>query len=1100
MSDIIFKYGVEIEFAFNMVNIIDYFIKNSEQYINLNIILFNSQINDIFEELFKIKNFKDIIDIDTEYKTIKKIRDLKYSDNTYYEIIKEQINTNELKIKIKNEFISLLDNIFNYIKKNNYSDNSSSFAEFIFKTFKINNHNMFKLLIKYINNIYTNIVIYNDDINKLLPFYDESLNYIMPNLDDDKIYLTLIRDNSVICSDLLYYTINNINNNILDNYLLNKCECISQVFTSTDDVKNKLSILFSNVNKLFINCPKTSNHVHISFNEGNKVIIPNINHIVFITALCYIIQDDIMDYVLYFRKNNDYCKLLNFKNIKEKFKSDDNLYNDNIKLLLKIFFNENYSDERYYWINLMNLFKDNYTSNRPPTIEFRLKHGSNDAEEISNFCKLYEMIIKYGIKLSESFMKSEYDINEVIKYILQNYTRESLKTSNKQKLNYLELILSKDKILTDYFKNQKKIIKIANKKLINYNISENYCQKGSKIELYDILELKIDSKPKFITNGKSKSITGGKPELSTDNSSLNYLDKLIKEFFELSKEDTLKFNKILDDNGVLFSYVLNQTKDYIIDVDIYVHKNKLKKFLASFEKFNVNIIDIKLTLEDESYLYENKILQQILFKVPYSFDKKITILVVDDITSFDEIRSNFLFNIMNAYYDKKIYKNSHGNNILDIKKSYTIGYNNRIIPYVYNKIQIYENNGYVININIIESSFSVKISNNDEYIIKTILNNIFNIYENKNIYNHDDNTEENFFYLSNKLDFLNFFNKYNYSKFIEDLKILLNNKIDVRRLIFNTIKYILINIFTIEINQLNFDKVKIKTHKNIFIQFIVAHKLFMFDHYDYVDLVEYDFSKIITKKLKLGSVYNDSNDDYSKDDDSDDSDDSDDYTSYNSLYLHLNNNINITKQKINFFKKYITENNDNIILVLNDNNIIHITKKELDKYVSKINDNWLFNCTDISKIKKLMEKPYIKLPQSVGTNIFVSYNDLYNLFISNAQIFFLNKKISIEQSQSLKNIIIRYKKINKEKYYELDIPSLSRSQRSLGGLSQFKPNTNKDFLLKSQQEISYYKRTSFGYAYIGNKLPDDLKDIKENELIEYGIIIKKIKTKKKFYL
>ena len=39
--------------------------------------------------------------------------------------------------------------------------------------------------------------------------------------------------------------------------------------------------------------------------------------------------------------------------------------------------------------------------NKPYTIEFRIKHGSTDAEELSNVCKLYQNIINYGIDLSK---------------------------------------------------------------------------------------------------------------------------------------------------------------------------------------------------------------------------------------------------------------------------------------------------------------------------------------------------------------------------------------------------------------------------------------------------------------------------------------------------------------------------------------------------------------------------------------------------------------------------------------------------------------------------------------------------------------------------
>ena len=480
------------------------------------------------------------------------------------------------------------------------------------------------------------------------------------------------------------------------------------------------------------------------------------------------------------------------------------------------------------------------------------------------------------------------------------------------------------------------------------------------------------------------------------------IDNLIKNYFKFSTNDEVqKFKKILDDNDALFSYVLNQTKDSIIDVDIYVHKSKLKNFLASFKFRNFYIVETLLTLEDELYFTENKILEQITFNcgISRTIFINLTILVVDNKKPLNSIISNFLFDITNAYYKEKIYENKNKTDRCLIKYIYTIGYNDRDISYYDRKKKLYENNEYgLIIADYIRLNSDKIITNKDEYVIKFILNYMFDIYE--SIYiktcNYEDDEDDDddgnlgFFILSNKLDFLNFFNKYNYSKFIEDLKILLNNKIDIRRLIFNTIKYILNNVFTIKINQLNFDDTRMKLNENIFIKFIYRHNLFAFDHYDYVDLVEYKFSNIIQENIR-------------------------DYE----IELDFYNSINITKKNIDFkdkngfdlmnqedinVKKYIKENKENIVLVLNEKNITLITKEDLDTYVSNINDNWLFNC-DRDDPEHVIDNPYIQIP-TAGGNIFVKYSNLYNLFISTAQIFFLNKKNSIKKSQSFKNTLV----------------------------------------------------------------------------------------------
>ena len=453
-------------------------------------------------------------------------------------------------------------------------------------------------------------------------------------------------------------------------------------------------------------------------------------------------------------------------------------------------------------------------------------------------------------------------------------------------------------------------------------------------------------------------------------------DKLIKNYFKLSNEDLLKFKKSLKDNDVLLSFVLNDTKDNIIDADIYVRKNKLDNFLASFKFKNFNIIDTKLTLEDEFYFHENKILQQIII------NKGLTnILVVDNNYSLNNIISNFLFDITIGYYKEKIYENKNKTNRCSIKYKYTIGYYKRYLSYYEIKKIIYENNKYNIIINSLDDDNIATYK--EEYIIKYILNYIFNIYG-------------KFFSLSNKLDFLNFFNKSNYSKFIEDLKILLNNNIDVRRLIFNTIKYILFDLVQIEINQLIFDENQIKINPNIFIQFIIKHNLFAFNHYNYVDLIEYKFKDIVETNIQGYDLELD----------------------FFNIIENISN-INITKKNIDFknktgfdlinqedinVKKYIKEHKENIVLVLNDKNITLITKEDLDTYVSNINENWLFNCNRDDP-EEVMVNPYIQIP-TVGGNIFVSYIDLYNLYISTEQIFFFNKTENIEKSQSFKNTLV----------------------------------------------------------------------------------------------
>jgi len=151
------------------------------------------------------------------------------------------------------------------------------------------------------------------------------------------------------------------------------------------------------------NCSNTSQHIHISFNIDDNNIQPDIYIILAIVFICHHFQNDIFKLFLITRSDNSFCKKLNF-NINDYADFTDN-YNDNLKLIMKMFFNDN---DRYYWLNLVNLYSiDKYPNYiRPYTIEFRIKHGSSDPNELYNVSKLYENIINYAILLSSFIQKT----------------------------------------------------------------------------------------------------------------------------------------------------------------------------------------------------------------------------------------------------------------------------------------------------------------------------------------------------------------------------------------------------------------------------------------------------------------------------------------------------------------------------------------------------------------------------------------------------------------------------------------------------------------------------------------------------------------------
>jgi hypothetical protein len=294
----------------------------------------------------------------------------------------------------------------------------------------------------------------------------------------DEIFLCLIEDMSVVCTDAIVYK--NIKSGQVAkyNYLLNGCEFITQPFNTIDDVKNKLSIFFNNtiIENTLLNCAKTSQHVHISFNNSSGIIRPDIYLILCILCVSLHFQEEIFKLFLITRTDNMYCKKLNYN---DTFSNDDIYdlnditdsntdYNKCLEKLCNIF-SENKS--RYYWLNILNLF--NYSITKPYTIEFRLKHGSTDEVEIGNVCKLYENIINYANELltDESIdIKGNKNI-KIIKILIEKKIKRGGDDIFKQKiLKDIEYYFTN--INSDYVKGLNTLNKIISTKKLEEKVNK----------------------------------------------------------------------------------------------------------------------------------------------------------------------------------------------------------------------------------------------------------------------------------------------------------------------------------------------------------------------------------------------------------------------------------------------------------------------------------------------------------------------------------------------------------------------------------------------------------------------------------------------------
>lgn len=154
-----------------------------------------------------------------------------------------------------------------------------------------------------------------------------------------------------------------------------------------------------------LNCEATSQHVHISFNNTYGIIKPDIYLVLSIVCVCYYFQDEIFTLFLNTRSDNKFCRKLNYidthinfiYNIVDDY--DKNVYNISSIFYQKHDKTEYYYLNKFYWLNILNLFKFGPHDNKPYTIEFRIKQGSTDTEELGNVCKLYENIINYANEL-----------------------------------------------------------------------------------------------------------------------------------------------------------------------------------------------------------------------------------------------------------------------------------------------------------------------------------------------------------------------------------------------------------------------------------------------------------------------------------------------------------------------------------------------------------------------------------------------------------------------------------------------------------------------------------------------------------------------------
>lgn len=295
---------------------------------------------------------------------------------------------------------------------------------------------------------------------------------------DASVKLRVIQDNESlesgdfeICDDKLYDNIKTNNTKTLcSSEVIPHIEFVSSIFNSVNDVKIGCSLLFENLEKLFedenlcFNNIQTSNHVHFSCKTFQFIDNPDF---VYIYSLVFLYLQSLIFMICHpSRTNNKYCKPIeythynisdiNLNNYYDKYvdKINSSSSGSSITKKHKKIANIAYSFQqdkslnavdRYSILNLKNLsVKDGL-----PTMEIRAKHGSNDPEEISNYCELLEKIFQ---KVHHIYLQChENKTLSIKKEILKVFPMDYLNDIDIYYKNIFEILYDNDTTKVNYW-------------------------------------------------------------------------------------------------------------------------------------------------------------------------------------------------------------------------------------------------------------------------------------------------------------------------------------------------------------------------------------------------------------------------------------------------------------------------------------------------------------------------------------------------------------------------------------------------------------------------------------------------------------------------
>jgi DNA-directed RNA polymerase beta' subunit len=698
-------------------------------------------------------------------------------------------------------------NFWSYNLKNN-------FYYFYKKKNKLYKSNLNNKKIKYISNILSNFY------HKYSNF--KTNNFIKKNkifkikfikkFDIKKFYIKLIK----IKNRTKYYHINTINNLILLEKYYNKDLLINNIY------KNKIYLKNKNNNLKLVNYKNNLINV-INFklilkNYNNKFINLKKINIININEYCFSLIR-FQNLLKYLHSNLKLIIKSNILNIDSKIQKTESLFNIKIKLnelknieslFLLLQFEENLQDEK---INLLNLKLKNKLKNQliNELYLYKKKNSliSNEKKKIKNFKILFIPRLLKITKQLFNFNKINFNFKNILKNPLGN-------NKFRKFITYILFIsIQKTLIICKIKLFKKNVIKKSNLKLLLYNEKKkmilfflnNY---GQLIELIG-QNIILNSLHYYSSFEKNNLIIRD----YKNNNFLKNINFFYLYDFDLKKKTIINYkinnpiwlNK-LNYNIKIFSYIWldkkfliflqKQTKFFDLDIclDIlqinfkYLLKNNINKNFFNQDFFNLNK---KLVLNNNKNLINTN----------FSISKnKIFQKIISFSGIYDHFFINNLYNFNSIKYEKKLEKNK-----VFIKNNYKSNLNEKnkykMIKFILNKLKI-DNIFNTIYIDIKNIFW--------HYKLKKFLFKNFIIYQDKYfIY-------EQYIYVDNFIDSLNFDNRNNYLEYFNFNK-LLEKFILKNQLFFN--KYYTISQFFLWNTQTDWEIFLFYMNKSIFINDVI---------------------------------------------------------------------------------------------------------------------------------------------------------------------------------------------------------------------------------------------------------------------------------------